>query len=107
VVSFLRPGVREVDVEAFDGGVGDGFGEELRGIGPDYSHVCECPSADAVDGVAVVFSGTFDAEEVEVRAGFGLVQEEGSLPGSNLDVEGCGTSENVGEVDFSIQIFGP
>jgi hypothetical protein len=51
-------------VEAFHGGVGDGFGKELRGIGPDYAYVCEAPSADAVDGVAVVFSGAFDAEEV-------------------------------------------
>lgn len=107
MVSFLRPWVGEVDVEAFNGAVRYGFGEELRGIGPDYSHVCDCPSADAVDGIAVVFSRTFDAEEVDVRVGFCLVQEEGSLTGADLDVDWRGTSENAGEVDFSIEISGP
>jgi len=107
VVPSFRPGVREVNVKTIDGVVGDGFGEELGGICSDYPYVFETPSAYAVDGVAVVFSGAFDAEEVKVRVGFGLVQEEGGLTGPDFDVEGCSTSENVGEVDFSIQIFGP
>ena len=107
MVPSFRPGVREVNVKTIDGVVGDGFGEELGGICSDYPYVFETPSADAVDGVAVVFSGTFYTEEVKVRAGPGLVQEEGGLSSADLDVEGCSTSENVGEVDFSIQIFGP
>ena len=106
VVSFFWPGVWEIDVEAIDGFVGDEVGYEVGGVGSDEAYVCQVPSANTVDGVAVVFVSPFDTEEIVVGVCFGLVEEEGPFSGADFDVE-CGwTSENVGKIDSAIQIFG-
>ena len=73
VVASFRPGVGEIDVEAVYGVVRDRTGQEGGGIGADNPDVCEVPSADAVNGVAVVFAGPFDAEEIGPRLGLCLV----------------------------------
>ena len=105
-MAFFRPGVGEIDVETFDGIIGDKIDYEVHGVGADDADIFQAPSADAVDGVAVIFTCPFDAEEIDVRLGLGLVEEEGGFAGADLDVDGVFTSENLCEVDSAVQIFG-
>ena len=106
VVTFFRPGVGEIDVETFDGIIGDEIDYKVHGVGADYADIFQSPSADAVDGVAIVFSSPLDAEEIDVRLGPGLVDKEGGFAGTDFDVDGVFTSENLCEVNSAIQIFG-
>ncbi len=79
VVTFFRPGVGEIDVETIDGIIWDKINYEVHGVGADDSDVFKSPSADAVNGVAIVFSSPFDAEEIDVRLGLCLIEEEGGF----------------------------
>ncbi len=105
MVSFFWPGVWEIDVEAIDRFVGDEVGYELCGVGVYDAYVCQVPSANTVDGVAVVFVSPFDTEEIVVWVGFALVEQEGSFSGADFDMDGVWTSENAGKIDSVIQIF--
>lgn len=51
----------------------------MHGIGADDTDIFQSPSADAVNGVAIVFTRPFDAEEIDVRLGLCLVDEEGGF----------------------------
>jgi hypothetical protein len=51
----------------------------VHGIGANYFYVFQSPSPDAVNGVAIVFASPFDAEEIDVRLGPGLVEQEGGF----------------------------
>ncbi len=106
VVTLFRPGVGEINVKTIDGIIRDEVDYKVHGIGADDSHVFQLPPADAVNGVAIVFACPFDAEEIDVRLGLGLVKEEGSLAGADFDLDGVFASENLREVDFALQIFG-
>jgi len=105
VVSSFGPGVREVDVEAVDAVIGQVAGDERGGFCTYNSDVGQVPSADAVDGVAIVFSCPFDAEEVDVGLCFGLVDEKGGFAGADFDLEFSGTSENMEEIDFAVEVL--
>ena len=71
VVSLFWPRVGEVDVEAIDGIIWDKFGYKVCGIGANNTNVFYFPSAYAVDGVAVIFIGPLDTEEINLWFGFG------------------------------------
>ena len=51
----------------------------MHSVGANYSYVFQRPSPDAVDGVAIVFACPLDAEEIDVRLGCGLVEQEGGF----------------------------
>jgi len=87
VVSFLWPRVGEVDVERFYGIIMNAVGDELGGVGAYYSHVFQAPSAYAVDGVPIVAVGPLDCEEVGLRLGLCLVEQECALSAAYLDVD--------------------
>ena len=106
VVSFFWPRVGEINMETFYGIIRDEIDYEMHGIGADYSYVFQFPSTDAVNGVAIVFSSPFDAEEIDVRLGPGLVDKEGGFARADLNVDGVFTSENLNKIDFALQIFG-
>ena len=106
VVAFFWPGVGEIDVETFDGIIGDEIDYKVHCVGADYADIFQSPSSDAVNGVAIVFAGPFDAEEIDVRLGLGLVEEESGFAGTDFDVDRVFTSENLCEVNSAIQIFG-
>ena len=104
-MASFRPGVRELDVEAIYGVIRDEVGQKVCGVGADYTHVCKTPSADAVNAVAVVLAGPFDAEEINIRLSRSLIEKKGGLAGTYLNVNGAGTSEKMDKVNFAIQIF--
>jgi hypothetical protein len=93
-------------VKTIDGVVGDGFGEELGGICSDYPYVFETPSADAVDGVAVVSPRSLNAKKVDVRMCPGFVEKKGGFSCADVDVDGADASENPDKIHITIQIFG-
>lgn len=105
VVSFLRPGVWEVDVETIRAFVRQDIGYKGGGIGADYAYIGQAPSANAVDRVAVVFAGPLDAEEVGLGVGLSLVEKEGASADADFDVKGGRTSEKASEVDSAIQVL--
>ena len=78
----------------------------MHSVGANYFYVFQAPSPDAVDGVAIVFAGPFDAKEIDVRLGLGLVEQEGGFAGADFDVDRACSSENLCKVDFALQIFG-
>ena len=106
VMAFFGLWVGEIDVEEVNGVIVNKIGQEDSGIGADNPNVRQAPSADAIHGVAVVFAGPFDAEEIIVRLYPGLVEQEGAFAGADLDVDRASTSYNLGKIDFAIQIFG-
>jgi hypothetical protein len=61
VMSFFRPGVGEIDMETIDGKIGNKFANKSGGIGAEHPDVFEVPSAEPIDGVAVISAGPFDA----------------------------------------------
>jgi len=81
-------------------------GQESGDIGPDYSDVCQPPPSDSVHGVAVVFAGPFDAEEIGVRPMRRLAEEKRPLAGTDLDVHLGVTSENIVEIKRFGQVLG-
>ena len=93
-------------MEAVYGFIAQVLGDEQGGVGPDYADIGYAPSTDAVHGVAIVFVGPLDAEEVYAGVGFGLVDQERSFAGSDFDMDGAGASENPDKIRFAIQIFG-
>ena len=78
----------------------------MHSVGANYSDIFQSPSPDAVNGVAIVFASPFDAEEIDVRLGCGLVEQEGGFAGADFDVDRVFSSENLCKVDFALQIFG-
>ena len=106
MVSFFRPRVGEVDVEAIDRIIGQKIRYESGGIGSYYAHIFQSPSADTVDSEAVIFSCPFDTEEIDHRLGLSLVYKEGSFACTDLDMDRAFSSENLRKIDFFIQIFG-
>ena len=63
----------------------------------------------AVGGIAVIFSGPFEAEEIDLQLGHILVEQKGTPASSKqwrFRYGRGGTSENPGKIDFAIQIFG-
>ena len=106
MMSFFRPGVGEINVETIDRIIGNEIGYESNGIGSYYAHIGQCPSADTVNGEAVIFSCPFDTEEIDVRLGLSLVYKESSLARANLDMNRAFSSENPCKIDFAVQIFG-
>lgn len=76
VMAFFRPGVGEIDVETFYGTIRYKIDYEMCSVGANYSDIFHRPSPDAVDGVAIVFSCPLDAEEIDLRLGLGLVEQE-------------------------------
>lgn len=78
VVAFFRPGVGEIDMEAIDGIVGDKAGQKVGGVGAEKADIIERPSANTVDGIAIISGCPFDSEKIDLRAGACLVEEEGS-----------------------------
>lgn len=78
----------------------------MCGIGANYSYVFQCPSPDPVDGVAIVFTGPLDTEEIELRLGHSLVEQESGAAGADFNLDGASPSENLYKIDSAIQIFG-
>ena len=89
MVSFFRPGVWEIDVETIRAGIRQEVGYKGGGICPDYANVSQVPSADAVNRIAIVFAGPFDAEEIGIGIGFSLVEDESSSADSDFDMKRC------------------
>ncbi len=106
MVSLLRPGVGEIDMETFHGIVGDEGGQEVCCIDADEPDVAYPPSADAVNGVSEVSAGPLDTEEIDIGHSPCLIEKEGGLACANLDMDWAATSENFGKIDFAVQIFG-
>ncbi len=105
-MAFFGPWVGEIDVETVHRIIWYKIGQKLCGVGADYPHVAQTPSTNAVDGIAVVFIGPFDAEEINLRVGLGVVEQEGCSAGADFDVHGAWSPENPEKIDFAIQIFG-
>jgi len=78
----------------------------VRSISANYSYVFQSPPPDAVNSVAIVFSCPLNAEEIDVRLGFGLIEQEGGTACADFDVDETSASENLHKIDFAIQIFG-
>jgi len=103
---FFRPVVREIDVETFDGAISHKISYEGSGIGANQSYVCNGPSAEAVNGPAVVSRCPFYTEKIDIGMGLGLEEQEGGSAGADFDVNGHLTSENTHKVNPAVQIFG-
>ncbi len=106
VVTFFRPGIGKVNMETIYGILGNKIGQKNSGIGADYPHVCQAPSADTVNCVAVVFTGPFDTEEIVTRPGACLIKQEGPFAGTDFDMDRAGTSENPDKIDFALYALG-
>ena len=72
VMASFWPGVREIDVETIYRVMRYEIGQKGDSVYTNYPHVCQAPSADAVNGITVVFAGPLDAEEIDVRLGHSL-----------------------------------
>lgn len=110
VMSFLRPGIGEVEVDDLHdallvgGGVIKGWAapipDKFGGIASEQFYIFEVPAAHAIGSVAVELAGPFDAEEVCLRLKLGLLEEEGALAGADLELETVmGMLEPLARVD--------
>ena len=106
MVTFLRPGIGEIDMKTVHGLIRDRLGDEAGGIGANDSHVCQAPPSDAIDGVAIVPPRPLDPEVVVTRLGFGLVEQEGALTRTDFDVDRSVTSEYPKKIEPAVKIFG-
>jgi len=97
-VTFFRPGVGVIYMIAGDARVGDEPYQEIGGVGANQFYVFQAPSADAVNGVAIILSGPFDTEKIDVRLRLGLADEECPLARAYFDVYRSGASENFFEI---------
>jgi hypothetical protein len=93
-------------METFYGAVGNKISQKNSGIGADYPHVCQTPSADAVNCVAVVFTGPFDTEEIVTRLGSCLIKKERPFAGTDFDMDRADTSENPDKIDSALYVLG-
>jgi hypothetical protein len=105
MVASLRPRVGKVQMEAFDALVGDIFGDKCGRVGADYSDVTKIPPADSVNGGPVKFVGPFDPQKINIFKGLSLIYQKSAFARANLNMDRTGTTENIVEIDHSINIF--
>ncbi len=89
-------------METFYRVIRDEIGQKVCGIDANYPHVRQDPSANAVDGIAVVFAGPFNAEEIDIWLGHSMIEQKGGPTGADFNMDGTGTSENLYKIDFAI-----
>ncbi len=88
VVAFFGPRVGVVNVENPEGFGGQMVDDQVAGVGAHEADVGHAPADHAVGGVAVVFVGPFDAEEVAVGILAGPGEQEAALTGADLHFDG-------------------
>ena len=94
VVPLLGPGVGEVEVDHAADAIGHAPAEQLRRVGVQHADVGELPTPDAVGCVLVKLPRPLDAEDVGLRIGRALLDQERALARADLDLEGL---RRVGE----------
>jgi hypothetical protein len=92
-------------VETIYTAIRDKVSYESCGLCANYPYIAQGPAADSVDGVAVVFTGPFDTEKIDMRLGCSLIEQKSSFAGADFDVDRPFLPEDLAKINLSIQIF--
>ncbi len=88
-MAVFRPGVGKIYMKAIDRFIRNKFCQKDRGVGADDSDICKIPSADSVDGIAVIPRRPFDAEKIDLGIVFSLIKQKGGLSRPDFDLNRC------------------
>jgi len=86
-MASLRPGVREIDPERFDGFVRERFSNRPRGIDAEQPHIAKIGTGKLSGDLENPFERELDADNRPARISASQLGQEGSVAEADVDVQ--------------------